>query len=75
MIDSYMMPREGTVVDDEDFYLACVLGWCVEWVRTKICSWILCATNCGINASVVFDEMSQNRSASICKYPCYMFLQ
>ncbi|KAF8660283.1 hypothetical protein HU200_057852 [Digitaria exilis] len=32
VIDSYMLLREGTEVDDEDFYLACVLGWCVEWV-------------------------------------------
>jgi farnesyl diphosphate synthase len=29
-----MLLREGTEVDDEDFYLACVLGWCVEWVST-----------------------------------------
>ncbi|KAL6658022.1 hypothetical protein ACP70R_004269 [Stipagrostis hirtigluma subsp. patula] len=26
VIDSYMLLREGTEVDDEDFYLACVLG-------------------------------------------------
>jgi hypothetical protein len=32
VIDSYMLLREGTEVDDEDFYLACVLGWCIEWV-------------------------------------------
>ncbi|KAL6844439.1 hypothetical protein ACP4OV_026112 [Aristida adscensionis] len=30
VIDSYMLLREGTEVDDEDFYLACVLGWCLQ---------------------------------------------
>jgi hypothetical protein len=42
VIDSYMLLREGTEVDDEDFYLACVLGWCVEWVSTRSNSWLLC---------------------------------
>lgn len=35
VIDSYMLLREGTEVDDEDFYLACVLGWCIEWVKQR----------------------------------------
>jgi len=35
VIDSYMLLREGTEVDDEDFYLACVLGWCVEWLQAS----------------------------------------
>ncbi|GJN01477.1 hypothetical protein PR202_ga18746 [Eleusine coracana subsp. coracana] len=35
VIDSYMLLREGTKVDDEDFYLACVLGWCVEWLQAS----------------------------------------
>jgi geranylgeranyl pyrophosphate synthase len=32
VIDSYMLLRKGTEVDDKDFYIACVLGWCIEWV-------------------------------------------
>lgn len=35
VIDSYMLLREGTEVDDEDFYLACVLGWCIEWLQAS----------------------------------------
>lgn len=31
-----MLLRQGTEVDDEDFYLACVLGWCVEWVNNTV---------------------------------------
>ncbi|VAH52849.1 unnamed protein product [Triticum turgidum subsp. durum] len=35
VIDSYMLLREGTEVDEEDFYLACVLGWCIEWLQAS----------------------------------------
>ncbi|CAM0902121.1 unnamed protein product [Alopecurus aequalis] len=35
VIDSYMLLREGAEVDDEDFYLACVLGWCIEWLQAS----------------------------------------
>uniref|UniRef100_A0A0D9WAK5 Uncharacterized protein n=1 Tax=Leersia perrieri TaxID=77586 RepID=A0A0D9WAK5_9ORYZ len=35
VVDSYMLLRQGTEVDDEDFYLACVLGWCVEWLQAS----------------------------------------
>ncbi|KAI4962858.1 hypothetical protein ZWY2020_025233 [Hordeum vulgare] len=34
VIDSYMLLRR-TEVDDEDFYLACVLGWCIEWLQAS----------------------------------------
>lgn len=32
MIDSYLLLKEGSEVTEDDFFLACVLGWCVEWV-------------------------------------------
>jgi len=52
VIDSYMLLREGTEVDDEDFYLACVLGWCVEWVSAKRKIRGYSATKCWCIASV-----------------------
>lgn len=32
MIDSYLLLKQGSEVTEDDFFLACVLGWCVEWV-------------------------------------------
>ncbi|KAF8762752.1 hypothetical protein HU200_009057 [Digitaria exilis] len=56
VIDSYMLLREETEVDDEDFYLACVLGWCVEWLQAS---------------ALVFDDITDNaytRRDSLCWY-------
>uniref|UniRef100_A0A0D9WAK1 Farnesyl pyrophosphate synthase n=1 Tax=Leersia perrieri TaxID=77586 RepID=A0A0D9WAK1_9ORYZ len=35
VIDSYLLLRQGSEVTEDDFFLACVLGWCVEWVGLK----------------------------------------
>jgi farnesyl diphosphate synthase len=32
VIDSYLLLKEGSEVTEDEFFLACVLGWCVEWV-------------------------------------------
>jgi len=63
VIDSYMLLREGTEVDDEDFYLACVLGWCVEWVSRQKKKF-LATLPPNVGASLMFDEMFLNRSAA-----------
>jgi farnesyl diphosphate synthase len=31
-MDSYLLLKEGSEVTEDEFFLACVLGWCVEWV-------------------------------------------
>lgn len=32
VIDSYLLLKQGSEVTEDEFFLACVLGWCVEWV-------------------------------------------
>lgn len=32
MVDSYLLLKQGSEVTEDEFFLACVLGWCVEWV-------------------------------------------
>jgi uncharacterized membrane protein len=32
VIDSYLLLKQGSEVAEDEFFLACVLGWCVEWV-------------------------------------------
>jgi hypothetical protein len=36
VIDSYLLLKEGSEVTEDEFFLACVLGWCVEWVMLLI---------------------------------------
>ncbi|CAN6250472.1 unnamed protein product [Urochloa humidicola] len=33
VIDSYLLLKQGSEVTEDDFFLACVLGWCVEWFQ------------------------------------------
>ncbi|GJN26177.1 hypothetical protein PR202_gb14087 [Eleusine coracana subsp. coracana] len=35
VIDSYLLLKEGREVTEDEFFLACVLGWCVEWVGLR----------------------------------------
>ncbi|GJN01478.1 hypothetical protein PR202_ga18747 [Eleusine coracana subsp. coracana] len=35
VIDSYLLLKEGREVTEEEFFLACVLGWCVEWIALQ----------------------------------------
>ena len=35
VIDSYLLLKQGSEVTEDEFFLACVLGWCVEWVMTN----------------------------------------
>jgi farnesyl diphosphate synthase len=32
VIDGYLLLKEGSEVTEDEFFLACVLGWCVQWV-------------------------------------------
>jgi len=34
VIDSYLLLKQGSEVTEDEFFLACVLGWCVEWVMS-----------------------------------------
>ncbi|CAL4992564.1 unnamed protein product [Urochloa decumbens] len=33
VVDSYMLLKQGSEVTEDEFFLACVLGWCVEWFQ------------------------------------------
>ncbi|CAL5014420.1 unnamed protein product [Urochloa decumbens] len=33
VIDSYLLLKQGSEVPEDEFFLACVLGWCVEWFQ------------------------------------------
>ncbi|CAN6241214.1 unnamed protein product [Urochloa humidicola] len=33
VIDSYLLLKQGSEVTEDEFFLACVLGWCVEWFQ------------------------------------------
>ncbi|WOK92576.1 farnesyl pyrophosphare synthase [Canna indica] len=33
VIDSYKLLKEGKQLSDEEVFLACVLGWCIEWLQ------------------------------------------
>ncbi|CAN6229876.1 unnamed protein product [Urochloa humidicola] len=33
LIDSYLLLKQGSEVPEDEFFLACVLGWCVEWFQ------------------------------------------
>lgn len=32
VIDSYKLLKEGKELTDDEFFLTCALGWCIEWV-------------------------------------------
>lgn len=34
VIDSYKLLHPGKKLNEEEFFLACVLGWCIEWVSS-----------------------------------------
>ncbi|CAN6269571.1 unnamed protein product [Urochloa humidicola] len=33
VIDSYLLLKQGSEITEDEFFLACVLGWCVEWFQ------------------------------------------
>lgn len=33
VIDSYNLLKEGKELSDDEFFLACALGWCIEWLQ------------------------------------------
>ncbi|KAG2678294.1 hypothetical protein I3760_12G137400 [Carya illinoinensis] len=33
VIDSYKLLKEGKELTDDEFFLACALGWCIEWLQ------------------------------------------
>lgn len=35
VIDSFKLLKEGKELSDDEFFLACALGWCIEWVCLK----------------------------------------
>ncbi|RLM73636.1 hypothetical protein C2845_PM15G23960 [Panicum miliaceum] len=35
VIDSYLLLKQGSEITEDEFFLACVLGWCVEWVGLR----------------------------------------
>ena len=36
VIDSYELLKEGKELSKEEIFLACALGWCIEWVNKYI---------------------------------------
>ncbi|KAJ4828779.1 hypothetical protein Tsubulata_023756 [Turnera subulata] len=36
VILSYKALKEGTELSNEEFFLACVLGWCIEWLQAYL---------------------------------------
>jgi hypothetical protein len=41
VIDSYLLLKQGSEVTEDEFFLACVLGWCVEWVMLLILTFLI----------------------------------
>ena len=33
VVDSYKLLKEGIELDENEFFLSCALGWCIEWVK------------------------------------------
>ncbi|KAJ0989039.1 hypothetical protein J5N97_007395 [Dioscorea zingiberensis] len=33
VVDSYKLLREGNELDENEFFLCCALGWCIEWLQ------------------------------------------
>uniref|UniRef100_A0A0D9WAK4 Uncharacterized protein n=1 Tax=Leersia perrieri TaxID=77586 RepID=A0A0D9WAK4_9ORYZ len=56
VIDSYLLLRQGSEVTEDDFFLACVLGWCVEWFQA-----------CALLLDDIMDD-SHTRRDQICWY-------
>ncbi|KAL6651894.1 hypothetical protein ACP70R_010819 [Stipagrostis hirtigluma subsp. patula] len=56
VIDSYLLLREGSEVTEDEFFLACVLGWCVEWFQA-----------CALLLDDIMDS-SHTRRDQICWY-------
>ncbi|KAL6844440.1 hypothetical protein ACP4OV_026113 [Aristida adscensionis] len=56
VIDSYLLLREGSEVTEDEFFLACVLGWCVEWFQA-----------CALVLDDIMDS-SHTRRDQICWY-------
>ncbi|KAK3143497.1 hypothetical protein QOZ80_4AG0301010 [Eleusine coracana subsp. coracana] len=56
VIDSYLLLKEGREVTEEEFFLACVLGWCVEWFQA-----------CALLLDDIMDD-SHTRRDQICWY-------
>lgn len=36
VIDSYKLLKEGKELTEDEIFLACALGWCIEWVCHEI---------------------------------------
>ncbi|BAF16035.1 farnesyl pyrophosphate synthase [Oryza sativa Japonica Group] len=56
VIDSYLLLKQGSEVTEDDFFLACVLGWCVEWFQA-----------CALLLDDIMDD-SHTRRDQICWY-------
>ncbi|XP_006652943.1 farnesyl pyrophosphate synthase-like isoform X2 [Oryza brachyantha] len=56
VIDSYLLLKQGSEVTEDDFFLACVLGWCVEWFQA-----------CALLLDDIMDD-SYTRRDQICWY-------
>ncbi|KAG0527881.1 hypothetical protein BDA96_06G271400 [Sorghum bicolor] len=56
VIDSYLLLKQGSEVAEDEFFLACVLGWCVEWFQA-----------CALLLDDIMDD-SHTRRDQICWY-------
>nr|CAB3486025.1 unnamed protein product [Digitaria exilis] len=56
VIDSYLLLRQGSEVTEDEFFLACVIGWCVEWFQA-----------CALLLDDIMDD-SHTRRDHICWY-------
>ncbi|KAJ1273258.1 hypothetical protein BS78_06G265800 [Paspalum vaginatum] len=56
VIDSYLLLKQGSEVTEDEFFLACVLGWCVEWFQA-----------CALLLDDIMDD-SHTRRDQICWY-------
>ncbi|CAD6261939.1 unnamed protein product [Miscanthus lutarioriparius] len=56
VVDSYLLLKQGSEVAEDEFFLACVLGWCVEWFQA-----------CALLLDDIMDD-SHTRRDQICWY-------
>ncbi|TVU16417.1 hypothetical protein EJB05_39978 [Eragrostis curvula] len=56
VIDSYLLLKQGSEVTEDEFFLACVLGWCMEWFQA-----------CALLLDDIMDD-SHTRRDRICWY-------
>jgi len=36
VVDSYKLLKEGKPLNDDEFFHASALGWCIEWVNNSL---------------------------------------